>query len=76
MLLGLGERPVGQQPFPVAQPDRGRGVRPGELLGFYLLESDSLDVALDWAAKMPIMRYGTVEVRPVKEGMRWQTAME
>jgi hypothetical protein len=24
---------------------------------------------------MPIMRYGTVEVRPVREGMRWQTAM-
>jgi hypothetical protein len=33
-------------------------------------------MALDWAAKMPIMRYGTVEVRPVREGMRWQTAME
>ena len=46
------------------------------LLGFYLVEADSLDVALDWAAKMPIMRYGTVEVRPVREGMRWQTAME
>ena len=45
------------------------------LLGFYLVEADGLDVALDWAAKMPILRYGTVEVRPVKEGMRWQTAM-
>jgi len=45
------------------------------LLGFYLLEAGSLDVALDWAAKMPIMRYGTVEVRPVREGMPWQTAM-
>ena len=46
------------------------------LLGFYLLETGSLDVALDWAAKMPIMRYGTVEVRPVREGMRWQTVLE
>jgi hypothetical protein len=46
------------------------------LLGFYLLEAGSLDVALDWAAKMPVMRYGTVEVRPVREGMPWQTAME
>ena len=46
------------------------------LLGFYLLEAGSLDVALDWAAKMPIMRYGTVEVRPVREGMRWQTVLE
>jgi hypothetical protein len=46
------------------------------LLGFYLLEAGGLDVALDWAAKMPIMRYGAVEVRPVREGMRWQTALE
>jgi hypothetical protein len=46
------------------------------LLGFYLLEAGSLDVALDWAAKMPIMRYGTVEVRPVREGMRWQSALD
>ena len=46
------------------------------LLGFYLVEAGSLDVALDWAAKMPIMRYGTVEVRPVREGMRWQTVLE
>src|SRR5262249_15875198 len=32
VLLGLGERPVGEQPLPVAQPDRGGRVRPGELL--------------------------------------------
>src|SRR5262249_44322178 len=43
------------------------------LLGFYLLEAGSLDVALDWAAKMPIMRYGTVAVRAVREGMRCRT---
>jgi hypothetical protein len=35
------------------------------LLGFYLVEAPSLDVALDWAARMPISRDGTVEVRPV-----------
>ena len=39
------------------------------------VRQNTLDVALDWAAKMPIMRYGTVEVRPVREGMPWQTAM-
>jgi hypothetical protein len=46
------------------------------LLGFYLVEAESLDVALDWAARMPVVRYGAVEVRPVREGMRWQTALE
>lgn len=45
------------------------------LLGFYLVDVDDLDTALDWAARMPVMRYGTVEVRPVVEGARWQGAM-
>jgi hypothetical protein len=35
------------------------------LLGFYLVEAPNLDAALDWAARMPISRSGTVEVRPV-----------
>jgi hypothetical protein len=34
-----------------------------------------LDTALDWAAKMPLMRYGTVEVRPVMEGQAWQAGL-
>ena len=46
------------------------------LLGFYLLDVPDLDTALDWAAKMPIMRYGTVEIRPVLEGQRWREPME
>jgi hypothetical protein len=46
------------------------------LLGFYLLDVSDLDAALDWAGKMPIMRYGTVEVRPVLEGQAWQAALE
>ena len=46
------------------------------LLGFYLLDVPDLDTALDWAAKMPIMRYGTVEIRPVLEGQRWRAPME
>jgi hypothetical protein len=36
------------------------------LLGFYLVEAPDLDTALDWAARMPLSRYGTVEVRPVQ----------
>ena len=34
------------------------------LLGFYLIEAPDLDTALDWAARMPHMRHGVVEVRP------------
>ena len=44
------------------------------LVGFYLIDVPDLDTALDWAAKMPIMRYGTVEVRPVMEGQAWQAS--
>lgn len=36
-----------------------------QLGGFYLIEVDSLDEALAWAAKMPAMHDGTVEVRPL-----------
>jgi len=35
------------------------------LLGFYLVEVPDLDAAVDWAARMPHVRHGTVEVRPV-----------
>jgi hypothetical protein len=44
--------------------------------GFYLIDVPDLDTALDWAARMPIMRYGTVEVRPVKEGQPWQAGLK
>jgi hypothetical protein len=46
------------------------------LLGFYLLDVTDLDAALDWAAKMPVMRYGTVEVRPVHESQAWRAPLE
>ena len=36
-----------------------------QLGGYYLVEAASLDEALDWAAKIPSARFGTVEVRPV-----------
>jgi hypothetical protein len=37
-----------------------------ELLGgFYILDVPDLDAALKWAAKMPNIAYGSVEVRPV-----------
>ena len=46
------------------------------LLGFYLLDVPDLDTALDWAGRMPIVRYGTVEVRPVLEGQAWRAPLE
>ena len=36
-----------------------------QLGGYYLIEADSLDEAIEWAAKVPGARHGSVEVRPV-----------
>jgi hypothetical protein len=33
--------------------------------GFYVLECDSLDQALEHAGRCPGARYGSIEVRPV-----------
>jgi hypothetical protein len=35
--------------------------------GFYLLEAENLDQAIEWAAKIPLAPYGSVEIRPVME---------
>jgi hypothetical protein len=46
------------------------------LLGFFLVEVAGLDEALDWAARMPHVESGTVEVRPVVDDAAWRTALE
>jgi len=33
--------------------------------GFYLIEADSLDEAIEWASRIPAAGSGTVEIRPV-----------
>lgn len=39
-----------------------------QLGGFYLIEADDLDQAMEWAGKMPHLPYGgSVEIRPVVE---------
>ena len=39
-----------------------------ELLGgYYLIEVDDLDAAAEWAKKLPIADYGSVEIRPVQD---------
>ena len=38
-----------------------------QLGGFYLVDCDSLDDALAWAAKMPTAERGSIEVRPIAD---------
>jgi hypothetical protein len=64
--LSDGERLLTDGPFMETKEHLG---------GFYLIDVPDLDTALDWAAKMPIMRYGSVEVRPVMEGQAWQAGL-
>jgi hypothetical protein len=33
--------------------------------GYYLVEAETLDEAIEWAAKIPSARFGHIEVRPV-----------
>jgi hypothetical protein len=36
-----------------------------QLGGYYVIDVESLDEALEWAARIPSARHGTIEVRPV-----------
>jgi hypothetical protein len=36
-----------------------------QLGGYYLIDVDSLDEAIEWAAKIPSARWGKIEVRPL-----------
>jgi hypothetical protein len=38
------------------------------LTGYFLIDADSMEAAIDWAARIPNARNGSVEVRPVDEG--------
>jgi hypothetical protein len=51
-----GERMLTDGPFAETKEQLG---------GFYLLECDSLDEAIEWASKIPGATSGSVEVRPV-----------
>ncbi|MGH3303704.1 MAG: YciI family protein [Streptosporangiaceae bacterium] len=64
--LQQGERMLTDGPFMETKEHLG---------GFYLIDVPDLDTALDWAAKMSIMRYATVEVRPILEGQAWQASL-
>ena len=49
-----GERLVTDGPYSTAKEHLG---------GYFIVEADDLDEAIDWAAKIPGARYGTIEVR-------------
>jgi hypothetical protein len=53
-----GETEIMDGPFAVTKEYLG---------GYYLLECADLDEALEQAARVPLARYGSVEVRPVAE---------
>ena len=53
-----GERLVTDGPFAETKEQLG---------GYYVVEAESLDEAIDWAARIPSARLGTIEVRPVMQ---------
>lgn len=49
------------------------------LLGFFLIDAPNLDAAIGWAGRMPVLRRGAVEIRPLlpastQVGRAWQRA--
>jgi hypothetical protein len=50
------KREVQDGPFPDGKEQLG---------GFYLIDVPDIDVAMEWAARVPISQQGSVEVRPV-----------
>jgi hypothetical protein len=53
-----GERLVTDGPFAETKEQLG---------GYYIVDVESLDEAIEWAAKIPSARLGTIEVRPVMQ---------
>lgn len=45
------------------------------LIGYYVIEVDNLDIALEWAAKVPNARIGSVEIRPIMPESATQAAL-
>lgn len=45
------------------------------LIGYYVIDVANLDAAIHWAARVPNIRTGTVEVRPVVPGLDSETVL-
>ncbi|MBM2812016.1 MAG: PhnB protein [Chloroflexi bacterium] len=61
-----GERLVTDGPFAETKEQLG---------GYYVVDCENLDQALDWAAKIPGAKSGSIEVRPLMELPAEYTAM-
>jgi hypothetical protein len=57
-----GETEITDGPFAVTKE---------ALAGYYVLECADLDEALQQAARMPMARWGTIEVRPIMPADEW-----
>ena len=44
-----------------------------QLGGFYMIDVETFDEALAWAARVPPAKYGSIEVRPVWDRSTWLT---
>ena len=40
--------------------------------GYYLIEADSLDEAIEWASRIPAARTGKVEIRPLHDNSEYR----
>ena len=40
--------------------------------GFYLIEADSREEAIEWAKKLPLRDVGAIEARPARTGAPWR----
>ncbi len=45
------------------------------LIGYYVIDVPHLDIALDWAARVPNARTGSVEVRPIQSASEAATVV-
>jgi len=65
-VAGRRDRHHGANPARRARGGRWPFAETREVLGgYYLLDVPDLDAALDWAARCPGSKYGSVEVRPI-----------
>lgn len=72
VFLGGGALQPGDTATVVRMMESGASVTDGPFTetkevvsGFYVLDCENLDQAIEWAARIPAARYGAVEVRPI-----------
>jgi hypothetical protein len=79
-IKGAGAASIGEamQPTSTATTVRDDGGKPivtdgpfaetkEQLGGWYVLDVENLDAAIEWAHKCPAAKYGSIELRPIQE---------